>query len=128
MSGAVGTAAGRNPWLTTAAWRSLFRDRPVIPLLALLGLLVILFELGPSNVSTAWAGGVFRAAVPLAILAGCQTLAMLTGGIDLSVGAIASASGFVVATLVGTTGLPAAILIVLVAAGVAGLVNGIGVG
>ena len=128
MSGAVGTAETRNPWLTAAAWRALFRDRPVIPLLVLLGLLVVLFELGPSSVSPAWAGGVFRAAVPLAILAGCQTLAMLTGGIDLSVGAIASASGFVVATLVGTMGLPAAVLIVLVAAGIAGLVNGIGVG
>jgi ribose transport system permease protein len=128
VSGAVGTADARNPWLTAAAWRALFRDRPVIPLLVLLGLLVILFELGPSSVSPAWAGGVFRAAVPLAILAGCQTIAMLTGGIDLSVGAIASASGFVVATLVGTMGLPAAIVIVLVAAGIAGLVNGIGVG
>jgi ribose transport system permease protein len=128
MSGAVGTAEARNPWLTAAAWRALFRDRPVIPLLVLLGLLVVLFELGPSSVSPAWAGGVFRAAVPLAILAGCQTLAMLTGGIDLSVGAIASASGFVVATLVGTMGLPAAILIVLVAAALVGLVNGIGVG
>ena len=72
----------------------------------LLGLLVVLFELGPSSVSPAWAGGVFRAAVPLAILAGCQTLAMLTGGIDLSVGAVASASGFVVATLVGGHGSP----------------------
>jgi len=128
MSGAVGTAETRNPWLTADAWRTLFRDRPVIPLLVLLGLLVILFELGPSSVNLGWAGGIFRAAVPLAILAGCQTLAMLTGGIDLSVGAIASASGFVVATLVGTMGLPAAILIVLVAAGLAGLVNGIGVG
>jgi ribose transport system permease protein len=128
MSGAVGTADARSPWLTAAAWRALFRDRPVIPLLVLLGLLVVLFELGPSSVSPAWAGGVFRAAVPLAILAGCQTLAMLTGGIDLSVGAIASASGFVVATLVATMGLPAAILIVLVAAGMFGLVNGIGVG
>jgi ribose transport system permease protein len=128
MSEAVGTAEARNPWLTAAAWRALFRDRPVIPLLVLLGLLVILFELGPSSVTPAWAGGVFRAAVPLAILAGCQTIAMLTGGIDLSVGAIASASGFLVATLVGTMGLPAAILIVLVAAGIAGLVNGIGVG
>jgi ribose transport system permease protein len=128
VSGAVGTADARNPWLTVAAWRALFRDRPVIPLLVLLGLLVVLFELGPSSVSPAWAGGVFRAAVPLAILAGCQTLAMLTGGIDLSVGAIASASGFVVATLVGTMGLPAAVLIVLVAAAIAGLVNGIGIG
>ena len=73
MSGAVGTAEARNPWLTAAAWRALFRDRPVIPLLVLLGLLVILFELGPSSVRPARAGGVFRAAVPLAILAGCQT-------------------------------------------------------
>ena len=31
---------------------------------------------------------ILRAAVPLAILAGCQTLTMLTGGIDLSVGAV----------------------------------------
>ena len=117
MSGAVGTAEARNPWLTAAAWRALFRDRPIIPLLVLLGLLVILFELGPSSVNLGWAGGIFRAAVPLAILAGCQTLAMLTGGIDLSVGAIASASGFVVATLVAGMGLPVAIVIVLVAAG-----------
>jgi ribose transport system permease protein len=89
---------------------------------------VILFELGPSSVNLAWAGGVFRAAVPLAILAGCQTLAMLTGGIDLSVGAIASAAAFLVATLVGDLGLPVAIVIALIAAALAGLVNGIGVG
>ena len=128
MSGALGTAEARNPWLTAAAWRALFRDRPIIPLLVLLGLLVVLFELGPSSVNLSWAGGIFRAAVPLAILAGCQTLAMLTGGIDLSVGAIASASGFVVATLVAGMGLPVAIVIVLIAAGLVGLVNGIGVG
>jgi ribose transport system permease protein len=128
MSAALGTPRTGNPWLRANAWRALFRDRPVVPLLVLLGLLVILFELGPSSVNPAWAGGVFRAAVPLAILAGCQTLAMLTGGIDLSVGAIASASGFVVATLVGTMGLPGAIVIVLIAAAIAGLVNGIGVG
>ena len=128
MSVGVGTAEAQNRWLTAAAWRALFRDRPIIPLLVLLGLLVILFELGPSSVNLGWAGGIFRAAVPLAILAGCQTLAMLTGGIDLSVGAIASASGFVVATLVSGMGLPLAIVLVLVAAGLAGLVNGIGVG
>jgi ribose transport system permease protein len=128
MSEAVGTAAARNPWLTAAAWRALFRDRPIIPLFVLLGVLVVLFELGPSSVNLPWAGGVFRAAVPLAILAGCQTLAMLTGGIDLSVGAIASAAAFLVATLVGDLGLPVAIAIALVAAGLAGFVNGIGVG
>jgi ribose transport system permease protein len=128
MSEAVGPVAARNTWLTAAGWRALFRDRPIIPLFVLLGLLVVLFELGPSSVNLPWAGGVFRAAVPLAILAGCQTLAMLTGGIDLSVGAIASAAAFLVATLVGDLGLPVAIAIALVAAALAGLVNGIGVG
>jgi ribose transport system permease protein len=64
----------------------------------------------------------------LAILAGCQTLTMLTGGIDLSVGAVASMTGFVVATLVGPLGLPAAIAVALLAAAAAGLVTGIGVG
>jgi ribose transport system permease protein len=128
MSEAIGATAARNPWLTAAGWRALFRDRPIVPLIVLLGLLVVLFELGPSSVSLNWAGVIFRQAVPLAILAGCQTLAMLTGGIDLSVGAVASASGFLVATLVGEVGLPLAIVIALVAAGLVGLVNGIGVG
>src|SRR5690606_9678272 len=50
------------------------------------------------------------------------------GGIDLSVGAVASMSGFVVATLVGGPGLAVGILVALGAAALAGLVTGIGVG
>jgi ribose transport system permease protein len=128
MSEAVQAASARNPLLTAAGWRALFRDRPIIPLLVLLGLLVVLFELGPSSVNASWAGVVFRAAVPLAILAACQTLTMLTGGIDLSVGAVASMSGFLVATLVGDYGLGVAVILALSAAALAGLVTGIGVG
>ena len=129
MTGAVDTADTRNPWLTAAAWRRLFRDRPMIPLLVLLGILVVLSELArPGVVSTQWVGTTLRAAVPLAILAGCQTLAMLTGGIDLSVGAVASMTGFVLATLVGGPGLAAGIAIAIVIAALAGLVTGIGVG
>ena len=64
-------------------------------------------------VSLDWFAVIIRASIPLAILAGCQTLAMLTGGIDLSVGAVASMSGFVVATLVNGPGLPAGIVIAL---------------
>ena len=41
---------------------------------------------------------------------------MLTGGIDLSVGAVASMAGFVVATLVGGQGLGVAIVVALVIA------------
>jgi ribose transport system permease protein len=129
VSSAVDTADTRNPWLTAAAWRRLFRDRPMIPLLVLLGILVVLSELArPGVVSTQWVGTTLRAAVPLAILAGCQTLAMLTGGIDLSVGAVASMTGFVLATLVGGPGLAAGIAIAIVIAALAGLVTGIGVG
>jgi ribose transport system permease protein len=72
---------------------------------------------------------ILRSAVPLAILAGCQTLTMLTGGIDLSVGAIASMAGFVTATMVNSPGgVAQGIVIALVAAALAGLVTGIGVG
>ncbi len=67
--------------------------------------------------------------MPLAILAGCQTLTMLTGGIDLSVGAIASMAGFVTATLVNSPGgVPLGIGVALTAAVLAGLITGIGVG
>jgi len=129
MSGSVRTGSTRNPWLTWAAWRGLFRDRPMIPLVGLLALLVVAVGLvRPGMVSPGWAGVIMRAAVPLAILAGCQTLTMLTGGIDLSVGAVASMSGFVVATLVSGPGTPAGIVVALVAAALAGLVTGIGVG
>jgi ribose transport system permease protein len=119
----------RSTWLTAAGWRRLFRERPIIPLLALLGLLVVLSELArPGIVNADWVGVMLRAAVPLAILAGCQTLTMLTGGIDLSVGAVASMSGFVVATLVGGPGTGVAIIVALVIAGLVGLFTGIGVG
>jgi ribose transport system permease protein len=119
----------RSQWLTATAWQRLFRDRPILPLLALLALLVALSELArPGIVNPNWAGVILRTAVPLAILAGCQTLTMLTGGIDLSVGAVASGSGFLVATLVGDQGLAVAILAAVVVASIAGLLTGIGVG
>lgn len=129
MSTVVDTTPARNPYLTAAWWRRLFRDRPMIPLLVLLGLLVIASEVArPGIVSMSWAGTILRSAVPLAILAGCQTIAMLTGGIDLSVGAVASMTGFVLATLVGGPGLAAGLAIAIVIAALAGLLTGIGVG
>jgi ribose transport system permease protein len=129
MSSLVDTPRARSRWLTAAAWRGLFRDRPVIPLLGLLAVLVVISELArPGIVQPVWIGGIIRAAVPLAILAGCQTLTMLTGGIDLSVGAVASMSGFMVATLVGDQGLWVALAVALAIAALAGLLTGIGVG
>jgi ribose transport system permease protein len=122
-------APARTPAFSAAGLRALLRDRPAIPLLILLVLLVIATEIvRPGTVDPGWAGVIMRTAVPLAILAGAQTLTMLTGGIDLSVGAVASMSGFVVATLVGDMGIFGAIAVATVAGGLAGLVTGIGVG
>ncbi len=70
-----------------------------------------------------------RAAVPLAILAGCQTLTMLTGGIDLSVARRRVDGGLRHGDpRPQPGGVPQAILVALAAAVLAGLVNGIAVG
>jgi ribose transport system permease protein len=101
----------------------------MVPLFVLLALLVGLSEvIRPGIVSPNWAGVMVRAAIPLAILAGCQTITMLTAGIDLSVGAVASMSGFLVATLVGEVGLVLALVIALIISAMVGAVTGIGVG
>ncbi len=128
MSSLAGTPT-RTSWLTAAAWRGLFRDRPLIPLIALLLILVAVLGLvKPDIIQPGWMGVTLRAAIPLAILGACQTLTFLTGGIDLSVGAVASMSGFVVATLVGPQGLGVAIIVALLIAAFVGFLTGVGVG
>jgi ribose transport system permease protein len=128
------TAATDQPrsssWLSAAALRQLVRDRPLLPLSILLVLLVVVVQiLQPGTVNANWAAITVRQAAVLAILAGCQTLTMLTGGIDLSVGYVASMSGFVVATFVHQPGgWQFGVVVALGAAALAGLVNGIGVG
>ncbi len=88
MTAAAGVA---DRSLTRGPARGLFRDRPVVPLHGAPGRPGARIRSGsPGIVSASWAGVILRTAVPLAILAGCQTLDMLTGGIDLSVGAVAS--------------------------------------
>ena len=126
-AGAGGARA--NPSLSVPGLQRLFRDRPLIPLTALLVVLIAVLEVAkPGTIGPGWVGTTVRAAIPLAILAGCQTLAMLTGGIDLSVGTVASMAAFVMATLVTGQGPLVAITLAFVAAALAGLVTGIGVG
>ncbi|HET7030850.1 MAG TPA: ABC transporter permease [Candidatus Limnocylindrales bacterium] len=126
----MSVVAGTSRWASANGWRSVFRDRPIIPLLALLAALVVAIELAqPGIVGPGWVGVVLRAAIPLSILAGCQTLTMLTGGIDLSVAAIGSMAGFVTATLIHSPGgVAQAIAVSLLAAGLAGLITGLVVG
>lgn len=126
----MSAAVPRSNQLTPAAWRATLRDRPIIPLIGLLAALTVVIELAdPGIVTPQWGGVIVRASVPLAILAGCQTLTMLTGGIDLSVASIASMAGFVTATLINSPGgVAQGIVVVLVAAALVGLINGVGVG
>jgi ribose transport system permease protein len=115
--------------LTDGGWRGIIRDRPIVPLVILLVALAALLEFAkPGIVNGNWVATTVRAAIPLAILAACQTLAMLTGGIDLSVGAIASMAAFLMATLATGQGPVVAIAVAVVAATIAGLINGIGIG
>jgi ribose transport system permease protein len=124
------TVEARPAGLRATGLGGVIRDRPIIPLVFLLALLVVAIELAdPGIVNVSWIGVIVRASVPLAIIAGCQTLTMLTGGIDLSVGAIGSMAGFVTATFVHTPGgVGQGIAVALAAAGLAGLLTGIGVG
>jgi ribose transport system permease protein len=124
----AGVATARNPSALEVA-RAWMRDRPLVPLFGLLALLVLVLQIAQPGIITAgWLSGTLRFAIPLAIIAACQTLTMLTGGIDLSVAVVASMTAYVMVTLVPDFGWLAASLIALVPAAAVGVVNGIGVG
>ena len=125
------TAATATPErMLSRSWRGTLRDRPLVPLSILLGLLILIVQIAqPGTVTLDWFAVIVRASIPLAILAACQTLTMLTGGIDLSVGYVASMTGFVTATFVNQPGgWVLGIAVAIAAAVLVGLVNGIGVG
>ena len=102
--------------------------RPLIPLMLLLLLLIGVLEvMQPGIVNSRWLGNTIKFAIPLAMLAACQTMTMLTGGIDLSAGTVATIAAFVTATLTPQLGVPAAMAIALFCALLVGLANGFGV-
>ena len=74
-------------------------DNPVLPLLILLAALVGALEvMRPGIVNERWIANTLKFAIPLAMIAACQTMTMLTGGIDMSAGVVATISAFVMAT------------------------------
>ena len=106
----------------------LMAENPLIPLACLLaGLIVVLEILNPGIVNTFWIGNTIKTAIPLAMIAACQTLTMLTGGIDLSAGTAATIAAYITATLAPLIGVPAAMAVGLACALTIGLVNGFGV-
>jgi ribose transport system permease protein len=110
-------------------FRRLMSDQPLIPLLVLLFVLVAVLQvLRPGIVNERWIANTIKFAIPLAILAGCQTMTTLTGGIDLSVSTVATMAAFITATQAVAHDPATAVLIALVPAVLIGLANGIGVG
>lgn len=116
------------------------RDNPMVPLIIFLILLVASLELMRPGIvtpfragregliSTFWLGNLIKFAIPLAMLAACQVLTMLTAGIDLSVGITATVAAFVCATLSSVWGVTPAVFVALFCGLTVGLVNGFGVG
>ena len=106
---------------------SLLRTRSIVALILLLLALVAAIQLArPGTVNPIWISNMLLFAAPLGIVAAGQTLVMLTGGIDLSVASVATASAYLMATHSGL-GVAAAILYGLGVGFVVGLLNGIGV-
>ena len=109
--------------------RRLMADQPMIPLIVLLLILcAVLQTLTPGIISPLWIANTIKFAIPLALLAGAQTMAMLTGGIDLSVGTVGTMAAFILATQIGHHDPATALLLCLLPAVLIGLANGIGVG
>ena len=116
------------------------KDNPVVPLLVFLFLLIAVLEIMRPGIvtpfragrdgliSTFWVGNLIKFAIPLAMLAACQVLTMLTAGIDLSAGIVATVAAFVCATLSAIWGVTPAVLIALLTGLGVGVVNGLGVG
>jgi ribose transport system permease protein len=103
-------------------------DHPLL----MLGLILIVLVAACTIVKASYlsgdqAGAILRYAAPLAIMAAGQTLVMLTAGIDLSMGATATAAAYVMAGQ-SSHGTVSAILYGLAVGLAVGLVNGVGVG
>ena len=103
------------------------RARTIFALILLLALFVGFVELvRPGTVTPLWVSNALMFAAPLAIMGGGQTLVMLTGGIDLSVSAVATGSAYLLATN-ASHGDFYALAIALSLGAIVGAVNGIGV-
>src|SRR6218665_1555528 len=101
------------------------------PVIALLGVLTVLFIVtgmkDPALFTTQGIRSTLLLACPLAILAACQTVCMLTGGIDLSSTMIANFAAYIAANNSGAGPVVSLGFAFLVGAAV-GAANGIGIG
>ena len=118
-------AAAPEGFLARAAARA--ADHPTLALTGILAILVLVTGLvEPNYLSVSGARNTLLQAAPLGILAGAQTILMLTGGIDLSVTMVATGSAYVAANQ-SSEGAVIAILLGVAVGLVVGSANGVGV-
>ena len=116
----VATVTGGGLW-------SLLRTHTIVALILILLAFVAGIQVArPGTVNALWISNMMLFAAPLGIVAGGQTLVMLTGGIDLSVASVATASAYLMATHSGQ-GIAPAVLYGLGVGFAVGLINGIGI-
>src|SRR3979490_3452323 len=116
--------------MRTGRWDLLqaqLRERPSLVLVGVLLVLVLAIGVArPGTIGGTWVATTILFAAPLGIVAAGQTLVMLTGGIDLSVAAVMTASAYVAASQ-SYFGSIRAMLLALAVGLVVGLINGLGV-
>ncbi len=120
-------APGRPAAGAVARVAALASDHPTLALTGILAILVLVTGfVEPNYLSVSGARNTLLQAAPLGILAGAQTILMLTGGIDLSVTMIATGSAYVAANQ-SPEGAAVAILLGVLVGLVVGSANGVGV-
>lgn len=111
-----------------AGWMRLLSEHPLWVLGSVLVVLVaITSAIQPSYFSIGGLRNTVLLAAPLGIMAGAQTMLMLTGGIDLSVAMVATGAAYVAGNR-SPSGALLAIASGLLVGLIAGAVNGVGVG
>lgn len=110
-----------------ARFGAIMAEYPALILLAVLAILILITgAIQPSYLSMSGVRNTLLQAAPLGILAGAQTILMLTGGIDLSITMIATGSAYVAANQ-SPNGAIVAILLGITVGLLAGSANGVGV-
>jgi ribose transport system permease protein len=120
--GTLGGSAG-----VSARLAGFLRAQSIVVLaLLLLALVGGIAAIRPGTVTPNWVSNTLRFAAPLGLMAGGETLLLLTGGIDLSVASVATGSAY----LLSANAAESETMAVLLGLGVGllvGLVNGVGV-
>lgn len=110
-----------------ARLRAFAAENPTIVLFGVLLLLILITGvIEPNYLSVGGVRSTLLQAAPLGILAGAQTILMLSGGIDLSISMVAASSAYVAANQ-SPEGAAIAILLGVLVGLIAGTVNGVGV-